>query len=195
MDVPQEDKKKEKKMKKLIMCVAAVLSACALNAANVDWGVADLFDDNYDSLVGTITLASADGTVTSGPIAIDGGTVDGTFSNVDWGTDPFNTGSAWKMTARIQDANGDFYEQVFDVALGTIDPADDRANMAAFEGLTIDAQSAMLPNLTLDTTDMAGAGWTPSSGGGGGGGGVPEPTSGLLLAFGGAMLALRRRHA
>ena len=29
----------------------------------------------------------------------------------------------------------------------------------------------------------------------GGGGGVPEPTSGLLLALGGAMLALRRRRA
>ena len=187
------DKQKEKKMKKLIMCVAVVVSACALNAASVNWGVADLFDDNYESLVGTITLASADGSVTSGPIAIDGGTVDGTFNGVTWGTDPFATGSAWKMTAKIQDINGDLYEQVFDVNLGTIDASDERANMAAFEGLTIEAHDTMLPNLTLDTTDLASAGWTKSSGGGSGG--VPEPTSGLLLVLGGAMLALRRRRA
>ena len=175
-------------MKKLIMCVAAVLSACALNASTVDWGIVDLFDDNYDSLVGTITLASADGTVTSGPIAIDGGTADGTFNGVTWGTDPFATGSAWKMTAKVQDVNGDYYEQVFDVTLGTIDASDDRANVAAFEGMTIQAQSDMLPNVTLDITDMASQGWTKS-------GGVPEPTSGLLLVLGGAMLALRRRRA
>ena len=174
-------------MKKLIMCIAAVLSACALNAASVNWSVGDLFDDNYESLVGTITLAS--GTFTSTG-TISGGEAAGTFSGFDWGTNPFATGSAWKMTAKIQDVNGDLYEQVFDVNLGTIDTADDRANLAAFEGMTIDAQSAMLPNLTLDTTDLASAGWTKT-----GGGGVPEPTSGLLLLVGGAMLALRRKRA
>ncbi len=176
-------------MKKLIMCVAAVLSACALNAASVDWGATDLYDDNYDSLVGTITLASADGSVTSGPVAIDGGTVDGSFSGFTWGTDPFATGSAWKMTARIQDANGDFYEQVFDINLGTIDTTYDRANAGAFGNMAMDLQAAMLPNGTLDTTDMASQGWSAA------GGDVPEPTSGLLLVLGGAMLALRRRRA
>ena len=178
-------------MKKLIMCVAAVLSACALNAATVDWSVGDLFDDNYESLVGTITLASGSFTSTG---TISGGEAAGSFNGATWGTDPFATGSAWTMTAKIQDINGDLYEQVFNVTLGTIDTADDRANLAAFEGMTIQAQSDMLPNVTLDTTDMASAGWTPSSGGGGTGG-VPEPTSGLLLALGGAMLALRRRRA
>ena len=178
-------------MKKLIMCVAAVLSACALNAATVDWTIGDLFDDNYESLVGTVTLASADGSFTSGAVGIDGGAASGSFTGATWGTDPFATGSAWKMTAKVQDVNGDFYEQVFNVNLGTIDAADERANMAAFEGLTIDAQSAMLPNLTLDTTDLASAGWTKT----GGGTDVPEPTSGLLLVLGGAMLALRRRRA
>ena len=177
-------------MKKLIMCVAAVLSACALNAASVSWGVADLFDDNYESLVGTITLSSGSYSDTA---TISDGFAGGTLSGFTWGEDPFATGSAWTMKARIQDANGDFYEQVFNVNLGTIDASDDRANVAAFESLTMEAKDTMLPNVTLDTTDMAGAGWSPSSGGGGGGG-VPEPTSGLLLALGGAMLALRRRR-
>ena len=168
------------------MCVVAVLSACALNAATVNWAMSDLFDDNYESLVGTVTLASADGSFTSGAVDISGGEVSGAFTGATWGTDPFATGSAWKMTAKIQDANGDFYEQVFNVNLGTIDATDDRANMAAFEGLTLDAHDAMLPNLTLDTTDMASAGWAKAS--------IPEPTSGLLLLLGGAMLALRRKR-
>lgn len=173
-------------MKKLIMCIAAVLGACALNAASVDWNIADLYDDGYESLVGTITLASADGSVTSGPIAIDGGAVDGSFSGFTWGTDPFSSGAAWKLTAKIQDANGDFYSQVFDINLGTIDTTDDRANAGAFGNMTVDLQLAMLPNGTLDTTDMASAGWAKAS--------IPEPTSGLLLLLGGAMLALRRKR-
>ena len=176
-------------MKKLIMCVAAVVSACALNAASVNWSVSDLFDDNYESLVGTITLASGSFSDTA---TIDGSVAAGTFSGFDWGTDPFASGSAWKMTAKIKDVNGDFYEQVFDVVLGTIDPSDDRANMAAFESLTMEAKDTMLPNMTLDTTDLASAGWTKS---GGSSTDVPEPTSGLLLVLGGAMLALHRRRA
>ena len=179
-------------MKKLIICVAAVLSACALNAATVNWGMTDLFDDNYESLVGTLTLASGSFTSTG---TISNGETSGTFTDVTWGTDPFSTGAAWTMTARIQDVNGDMYEQVFNVTLGTITD-DARNNEAEFYNITTALQAEMLPNMTLDTTDMANAGWSAVGGGGGGGGtgGVPEPTSGLLLVLGGAMLALRRRR-
>ena len=44
------------------------------------------------------------------------------------------------------------------------------------------------------TTTGTGAGWYMTKAASSGGGGVPEPTSGLLLALGGAMLALRRRR-
>ena len=51
---------------------------------------------------------------------------------------------------------------------------------------------------TLDTTTGSTshtyASFGGGSGGGGEGGGVPEPTSGLLLLVGGAMLALRRKQ-
>ena len=51
----------------------------------------------------------------------------------------------------------------------------------------------------LFASDTVPATWTVSGitpvGGGSGGSDVPEPTSGLLLALGGAMLALRRRRA
>ena len=175
-------------MKKMIMCVAAVLSACALNAASVSWTVSDLFDADGESLVGTITLASGSYTSTG---AISDYAADGTFSGFDWGTDPFATGSAWTMTAKIQGADGNMYEKVFNVNLGSLDPADyDRTGPAAFEGLTVDAQSALLPEGVLDISDLASAGWTKT-----GGGDVPEPTSGLLILLGGAMLALRRKRA
>ena len=174
-------------MKKLIMCVAAVLSACALNAASVTWGVVDLYDADGESLVGTITLASGSYTSTG---TISGCETSGSFSGFEWGIDPFATGSAWTMTANIQGADGNTYSKVFDVVLGTIDTSDDRANLAAFEGLTVDAQAALLPEGVLDISDLASAGWTKT-----GGGDIPEPTSGLLLLVGGAMLALRRKRA
>ncbi len=179
-------------MKKLIMCMAAVLSAYALNAATVNWGMTDLFDDNYESLVGTITLASGS---FSSVATIDGGTASGSFDGATWRTDPFATGSAWTMTGNIQGTDGKYYEKTFNVTLGNIDTSDDRANVAAFDQLAFDAYSSMVPAGTLDNTDLASAGWTQSGGGGGGGGtDIPEPTSGLLLVIGGAMLALRRRR-
>ena len=176
-------------MKKLIMCVAAVLSACALNAATVNWSMANLFNADYESLVGTVTLFSGEFSSTA---AIDEGGASGSFSGVTWGTDPFATGSTWSMTAKIQDANGDYYEKVFSgFTLGTITD-DDRSNAAAFDGLAATAYDTALPDGTLDITDLAGAGWSAA---GGGGGDIPEPTSGLLLLVGGAMLALRRKRA
>ena len=51
-----------------------------------------------------------------------------------------------------------------------------------------------------DDSGVSSLTWKPggisggSGGGGGGSGGVPEPTSGLLLLVGGAMLALRRKQ-
>ena len=47
-----------------------------------------------------------------------------------------------------------------------------------------------IPEGVLDISDLASAGWTKT-----GGSDVPEPTSGLLLLVGGAMLALRRKRA
>ena len=173
-------------MKKLMMCVAAVVSACALNAASVNWSVGDLFNQDFDSLAGTVTLASGSFTSTG---TISGNEATGAFSGFTWGDSPFSTGSAWTITAKVQAENGDLYEKVINTTLGTVDVADDRTGPAAFLTLGQDATASLLPDGYLDITDLASAGWTKS------GGGVPEPTSGLLLVLGGAMLALRRRRA
>ena len=174
-------------MKKLIMCVVAVMSACALNAATVSWTVGSLFDENFDSLVGVVTVASGSYSDTADIISAG---ASGQFDGVTLGTDPFNTGAAWTVTAKVQDGNGDWYEKVFNATLGSIDPSDERTAATAFAALGSSAETALVPDGFLDTSDLASAGWTKT-----GGGGVPEPTSGLLLLVGGAMLALRRKRA
>ena len=176
-------------MKKLIMCAVAVLGAYALNAASVNWGIGDIWGN--DEIVGTITLAA--GSVSSVGV-IDGstGTVSGTLDGVTWGEDPFSTGYAWTATANVKGSDGNFYEKVFNLSLGTVDTTDDRANVAMFQGM-VDSfkENDLMPDGWLDESDLASAGWTKS----GGGTDVPEPTSGLLLLVGGAMLALRRKRA
>ena len=170
-------------MKKLIMCAVAVLGACALNAASVNWMMSDLYDANGESLIGTITLASGS---FSSVATIDDTTASGTFTGATWGESPFSTGAAWTMTAKVKGDDGNMYEQVFNVILGTISD-DDRANNAAFETMSAEAHDTMLPNGVLDTSDLVSEGWAKVS--------IPEPTSGLLLLLGGAMLALRRKRA
>ena len=56
-------------------------------------------------------------------------------------------------------------------------------------------QTSSGSNTSLSSSSITQSGITFGGGGGGSGGGVPEPTSGLLLALGGAMLALRRKRA
>ena len=172
-------------MKKLIMCAVAVLGACALNAASVDWNLSNLFDADGESLVGTITLAS--GSATSSGTISDYAT-DGSFSGVTWGTDPFSTGADWTMTANVKGADGNMYKKVFAFSLGSVDPDDTRANGDMFQGKLDDIMvNDFLPAGVLDITDLASEGWAKAS--------IPEPTSGLLLLLGGAMLALRRKRA
>ena len=69
---------------------------------------------------------------------------------------------------------------------------------SATQSTTANASGIFVPaSLTYDMSGSASASaWTATSGGGSGSGGetIPEPTSGLLLLVGGAMLALRRKQ-
>lgn len=57
---------------------------------------------------------------------------------------------------------------------------------------TSDADTVREATFTYADVQSSTAGW--GTGGGGGGGDTPEPTSGILLLVGGAMLALRRKQ-
>ena len=188
-------------MKKLIVSVVALTAAIIAKGASVDWSFDGSYDSpetyNYtmywlDSADGASTYAAAlaggtyesaaaftaaiAGNKVSGPIAIDEyGSAAGAFTGVD-GTEVY---SALILQSTAEGANIFYYDDL------------------ALAGLTYSAGQPAPGSLDIFNDD---AGYTSGgvikyTAGGGGGGDIPEPTSGLLLALGGAMLALRRRRA
>ena len=194
-------------MKNLVLFAAAFAATAALQAAQLDWSLAGktvktqsgangtgitaylmgfesaaAADTYYASLKdGSVTLATATGA------AIDSAT---TSSGKVWGsvtktaTSPSLTEGAvgyyaLLFTEKVGDQDyfmlsGAASGQAYDPA-GTIET---EGKAASFDGSMFGAAGSR-------------SGWTAVSGGGGD---VPEPTSGLLLLVGGAMLALRRKQ-
>ena len=194
-------------MKKLMFMLAAAAMAATSQAASVYWtakdvqtganngtmvsGIAYFIDsdmlsqDEFKALNG----AAAFNTALSGFYSYQG--TDGAFSigkndsidNSNLGLDDgkdYNVYLAIFDTATITDSSNYFLTDV--AALSTLAGANDKASVK-----------------WGDLYDASGtATWSPakagSGGGGTSGGDAPEPTSGLLLLVGGAMLALRRKQ-
>ena len=193
-------------MKKLMMIVSSMAVACSVQAASMVWGFAspDIKDvnDEYmgDAVQGVAYLYL--GTVTSDGKA-------------------FDTSSATLVTQAGQNANYQFGEidtpvenaKVTSTADGQaytlILVEDNGKGLDSYDGNYIlftgssqegnDPMSGAKWAVFTDPTAYGASDWsTMTAGGGGGGGGgqggIPEPTSGLLLLVGGAMLALRRKQ-
>ena len=194
-------------MKKLIMFVACAVFACAANAAAMAWGGESLNsandpdklgDSDFDGYAraGTIYNLVWLGTDYSGSTTATtynkdtgltdlGGTVKGTYTlDEDAAANGSWTGAAYKDSA--DNING--YWQVIMWDPNTPDVFD--SIVGKMEGAT-ETQAGSFGEI------IAAAGGIGASMGGTvtGGTDVPEPTSGLLLVLGGAMLALRRRRA
>ena len=183
-------------MKKLIIAALAVASAIAVNAASVNWSMANGVlapspdgtqsagrASYYTMLIFTDSQASAvDSAITAGNFTSLGTMAvstyqagkAGSFSGVVNGL----TGSSATLFAVVFDtystsegiADAGYYYKTGTVTQSTFDPTgSDPATTAVFT-----------------STQMTGT-WTPTS--------VPEPTSGLMLLLGMAGLALRRKHA
>ena len=169
-------------MKKMLVVMAAVAMAFAAQAANLDWKyqgtsaqngqvvymlLGSTAQDSWDS-VAALEAASADhGTIAkSGMSYVTSGTV----------IDPALTKTSADYYYVL--VNGDSFQvsAVQNGAGSVYDPA------------------AMETTPGALTVKNANAGWGEAKSFGGGGGDVPEPTSGLLLLVGGAMLALRRKQ-
>ena len=176
-------------MKKLIVLTLAVAAAVVANASSMDWKFSTSADyKNYnvyivsaiteggftklsditDNLLGT---AGNTGTVTGTRAYAANGSVGGLTaaekSDVNFYyviVNPNDATGYWTMAS-----SGQAYDTATD-AVGSAIPAADA-------------------NALLATTKTA---W--ATGGGGESGGVPEPTSGLLLLVGGALLGLRRKQ-
>ena len=179
-------------MKKLIILLCAVAVGFFAQAASVDWSTGPLdgtngalADDNnfdYGWTYSAIFQIFADNSGTMG--AQVGSDIVGTY---DWGE---ITGSAsglatgttyWIKTIITEDQGGG---TTTDMIVGP-------------SQFTTGDSESFATSLNFTTGDGFAGGTSPMSSAtwGGGGADVPEPTSGLLLVLGGAMLALRRRRA
>ena len=185
-------------MKKLLSFTLATLLACAINAAQFNWGIAggEYYDQNGDELyTGTAFLYL--GTVTASDTAFEVGTAtflaSSGFDSVNWAygnvateANDLSSNDSLLSTAANQaytlillnksDVTSlDGYEGFYTLITGTsaeeVLPGATNTKYASF--VNYDAP--------ISTTTEMGA--------------VPEPTSGLLMLLGMAGLALKRKRA
>ena len=177
-------------MKKLMIVFAVALVAGFVQAASVSWTTGKLYapgDDGSGYSTSLITGSGYQATVAFftydavndkyESFAAGGTTSGSTISmNAIKGTtgDTFNT-------------SGTYYAQM----IVTYGDSTLTSEIAAFE---VDTASSD-PNVSLTFNTGSGFASTGDKFASAGWSGVPEPTSGLLLVLGGAMLALRRRRA
>ena len=203
-------------MKKLMFMLAAAATAVCTQAASVDWTCTNVKDGSGNPISGVAyfvnaaTLSQSDFKALSGATAM----IDALKFDVDDGAGgtkkqamySFNPSAAGKYTAAAA---------VDNATLGLSDGTASQAYLVIFDTATItDASHYYLTDVksfdtlggTLtqsikfgnqSTASQAAGAWgdvKTSGGGGTSGGDAPEPTSGLLLLVGGAMLALRRKQ-
>ena len=186
-------------MKKVIVSIAVAIAAVCGHAATVNWTCTNVYAGNSTDkstgiayFVTTATLADAS--------SLSGKSADEITAAL---------GSSYKFlpsaagTYSVTAANA-----VENSALGLTAASSVTAYLVIFNGATIADSTSFFATGTKTFTTMEGANnvsvsfgtqktasqapWSGSIGGGGGD--VPEPTSGLLLLIGGAMMALRRKQ-
>lgn len=142
-----------------------MLVACAASAASFKWTAANVYGPDGAKYTGAATLYCAQLSDFSQAGTINAGAAAVTFSS-----DKFIVGNTY-----------DFYF-VIDTASGSFTSAT-KSGIGALQ-----AQTATIGFGNMATATQNPDNWK------GGGGDAPEPTSGLLLLIGGAMLALRRKQ-
>ncbi len=173
-------------MKKVMFMLAAVAMATVANAAYVDWQFG-----KDTSLNGWTVYAfdAANQTTVLAALAAYDATAQETIDGLVLGSATVSKGNAKKSGTDVGDAtslmllavNGAFADGVaykydtYDISGSTYTPPETSPGYGALSSFTK-------------------SGTVAANGGGGGGGDIPEPTSGLLLLVGGAMLALRRKQ-
>ena len=172
-------------MKKMLFSFALVVGLAA-NAGTVSWS---FWDDNSTAtsdyivylMEGSLTTGSKIDSITDATSAqtyvasaAGSGLMDHTDALYVEGT-----------TGAYSAGPRDFYALIFNGE--SITSATDYLVVGKF---TADVPGSGMVGFANDITGMTSSGWTAVSGGGD----IPEPTSGLLLLIGGAMLALRRKQ-
>lgn len=172
-------------MKKLVMLFAVLAMAIATQAAAIKWNTGTAANGFVDSNGNALTAASTGYTIaltlwdsTGNTILAQEGPTALTFGV---------TGGASGQMTYTAAASTTYYLQA-------VLTADNGATLTSEKAsFTTPASGAKILNLTTGANfSSATAKWDPA--GSWTGGDVPEPTSGLLLLIGGAMLALRRKQ-
>ena len=203
-------------MKKIMFILAATAMAASVQAASVSWTCTNVKDGSGNPISGVAYFVNAETLSQSEFKALSGATamIDALKFDVDDGAGgtkkqamySFNPSAAGKYS----EADG-----VANATLGLKDATASSAYLVVFDTATItDASHYYLTEVksfetyegdfdrsvkwgSQSTASQAAGAWAnvkTSGGGGTSGGDAPEPTSGLLLLVGGAMLALRRKQ-
>ncbi len=181
-------------MKKLIMFIA-MAAAMVGYSAEIKWGagngwIKDKSGNNLANGTPVYLIMAADASAVSSALAagtsIDSYVLDtaatsntkGLVASHEVSNSKFTAGSTYSLAALIM--QGDDY-----VISGAL----------SFTAYTAGVDEAAAKSFASTQGSNPTSAWGPKNPSGSGGEGAPEPTSGLLLLVGGAMLALRRKRA
>ena len=186
-------------MKKLMFMLAAVAVAACTQAASVSWTCTNVKDRDGNSISGiayfvnAATLSQSDAKAFTK--ASDWTTaLSGAYSYTPSAAGKYTSAAVDNATLGLgDDVDASGYLVIFDTATITDASHYYMTEVKDFHtyGGTFEQQVKWGSQSSASQAASAWADVKPS----GGSGGVPEPTSGLLLLMGGAMLALRRRRA
>ena len=175
-------------MKKIVMLFVAVIAAGIVQAASVDWAI-NLGKDNFANKTYYIFAASSQSAVDAELAALSD-TSAATLDSLALTTGTLNAkaGKASGTALDVGSATG-LYMVVLN---GTLEDGQTYVTGKADISSISYTPPATSPGVTtFGSSTFTGSGSIVKAGGGGD---VPEPTSGLLLLVGGAMLALRRKQ-
>ena len=156
-------------MKKVVVMLIAAAMAMMASAATTDWKFtsASMLGSDGNAFTGTFQVFASGGDLKEA-VEIYSGSGKATYSGVVVTTDKLTAGTTY-----------DFYYVITDGDKGSL-----QSTTKSVMGLATGSAAVSWGNQKTFTSDANN--WK--------GGDVPEPTSGLLLLIGGAMLALRRKQ-
>ena len=187
-------------MKKMMVAIAVICSAVALNAAQFSWGFSsdaittELGGENWIEggtallYLGTVSYDSVKGWDTTGATLLATG-----GQNADYNYGALTAGPTSPSHSAVLADGGQAYTLI-------LVQQDDVADIAGFEGMFYLENGTSKPGsymagtdnvkvaTFLSATEVGGGMWQSAAA-------VPEPTSGLLLLLGMAGLALSRKQA
>ena len=177
-------------MKKVIIALAVVLTAVVTQAAALSWTISTVVDSSGNAASAGWTIALYDASTTFDIDKARAGELAPLYTAE---TTVSTKGVASAANSKVGSyAIGETVNAYVVVFNGSIDSATEYLVSGAKSATVGDAGKDITlafgsMTSTSATSAFAGATWKDA-------GGVPEPTSGLLLLVGGAMLALRRRR-